>query len=184
MPAFIIAPILTLLHRGYGIGTGGEQSLRAPQASLFAGIAKALFEGTGLPWTMTAMGVGIAVGLIILDRFLQRSGSRFRAHVMPVAVGIYLPLALSTPILVGGLLSTLLAKQSVNHSEAAANAAQHKAVLIASGLIAGEAIAGILIAIPRTAGMELPVPVIDSNLLSLAALAAAILLIYRQATRD
>ncbi len=87
LPAFIIAPILTLLHRGYGIGTGGEQALRAPQASLFASIAKALFEVTGLPWTMTAMGVGIAVGLIILDRFLQRSGSRFRAHVMPVSTG-------------------------------------------------------------------------------------------------
>ena len=184
LPAFIIAPILTLLHRGYGIGTGGEQALRAPQASLFAGIAKALFEGTGLPWTMTAIGVGIAVGLIILDRYLRHSGSRFRAHVMPVAVGIYLPLALSTPILIGGVLSALLAKQSANHSQASADAAQHKAVLIASGLIAGEAIAGILIAIPRTAGMDLPIPVIDSNLLSLAALAAVIVLIYRQAAHD
>ncbi len=184
LPAFIIAPILTLLHRGYGIGTGGEQALRAPQASLFASIAKALFEGTGLPWTMTAIGMGIAVGLIILDRYLQRSGSRFRAHVMPVAVGIYLPLALSTPILIGGLLSALLVKQSAGRRRAATDTAQHKAVLIASGLIAGEAIAGILIAIPRTAGMDLPIPVIDSNLLSLVALAAVIAIIYRQATYE
>ena len=184
LPAFIIAPILTLLHRGYGIGTGGEQALRAPQASLFAGIAKALFEGTGLPWTMTAIGVGIAVGLIILDRYLQRSGSRFRAHVMPVAVGIYLPLALSTPIFVGGILSAVLLRQSAKRGRGGADAAQRKATLIASGLIAGEAIAGILIAIPRTAGMDLPIPVIDSNLLSLAALAAVITIIYRQAARD
>ena len=184
LPAFIIAPILTLLHRGYGIGTGGEQALRAPQASLFTSIAKALFEGTGLPWTMTAIGMGIAVGLIILDRYLQRSGSRFRAHVMPVAVGIYLPLALSTPILIGGLLSALLVKQSAGRRRAATDTAQHKAVLIASGLIAGEAIAGILIAIPHTAGMDLPIPVIDSNLLSLVALAAVIAIIYRQATYE
>ena len=184
IPAFIIAPILTLLHRGYGIGTGGEQALRAPQANLFASIAKALFEGTGLPWTMVGIGVCIAIGLIVLDRYLQRSGSRFRAHVMPVAVGIYLPLALSTPIFVGGILSAVLLRQSGWRGKSVADATQHKATLIASGLIAGEAIAGILIAIPRTMGMDLPIPVIDSNLLSLAVLAAVIAIIYRQATRD
>ncbi len=184
IPAFIIAPILTLLHRGYGIGTGGEQALRAPQANLFASIAKDLFEGTGLPWTMVSIGVCIAVGLIILDRYLRRSGSRFRAHVMPVAVGIYLPLALSTPIFVGGILSAMLLRQAARGGKRASDAAQHKATLIASGLIAGEAIAGILIAIPRTAGVDLPIPVIDSNLLSLASLAAVIAIIYRQATRD
>ena len=141
---------------------------------------------------MVAIGVCIAIGLIVLDRYLQRSGSRFRAHVMPVAVGIYLPLALSTPIFVGGILSAVLLRRSAKRGQAtpdagtgaAPDAAQHKATLIASGLIAGEAIAGILIAIPRTAGMDLPIPVIDSDLLSLAALAAVIAIIYRQATLD
>ena len=93
-----------------------------------------------------------------MDAFLERSGSRFRAHVMPVAVGIYLPLALMVPIFLGGIVSVLLKRTS--------EAAVHNGVLISSGLIAGEAIAGILIAIPKTlpqfAGVQIPIPVVDS----------------------
>jgi putative OPT family oligopeptide transporter len=181
VPTFAIAPILTLLQRGYGIGTGGEQALRAPQATLFASIAGALFGGGNLPWTMVGIGMAVALALIALDEVLRRGGSRFRAHVMPVAVGIYLPLSLSVPILAGGLLNFWLHKKTARAGEAAQETAQHTAVLIASGLIAGEAIAGILIAAPRTLGVELPIPVLDSNLLSLLGLLAVFLWMARAA---
>lgn len=175
VPALAIAPVLTLLHNAYGIGTDAPGALRAPQATLFASIAEAMFGSTDLPWNMVWIGAGIAVGILALDAFLERLGSRFRAHVMPVAVGIYLPLSLMVPIFLGGVVSTLLKRKP--------QGALHNGVLIGSGLIAGEAIAGILIAVPRTlpqfADMPIPVPVFDSLGLSVLALAAAMWAIYR-----
>ncbi len=170
-PAMVIAPILTLLQNAYGIGTGGEQSLRAPQAALFANIAKALFTDAQMPWLMVGIGALVAVALLVLDGFLKSSGSGFRAHVMPVAVGIYLPLGLSVPIFVGGLINHMLGRYG--------EAAKHRGVLIASGLIAGEAIAGILIAIPRSVSdREFPIPLFDSNVFTLASYAVILWLIY------
>lgn len=177
VPVFTIAPVLTLLHKAYGIGTGEPGALLAPQATLFASIAEGLFGDSSIPWNMVWIGAVIAVGIVLLDGVLERSGSRFRAHVMPVAVGIYLPLALMVPIFLGGLIGQRLQ----NHSEGA----RHKGLLIASGLIAGEAIAGILIAIPKTlfAEAEIPMPVADSLWLSLAALAAVMYMIDRFASK-
>lgn len=178
VPVFTIAPVLTLLHKAYGIGTGEPNALLAPQATLFASIAEGLFGDSNIPWNMVWIGALIAIGIVLFDGFLQRSGSRFRAHVMPVAVGIYLPLSLMVPIFLGGLISQRLQKRS--------EGARHKGLLIASGLIAGEAIAGILIAIPRTllTGIEIPIPLVDSLWLSLAALAAVMFLIDRFASRS
>ncbi len=177
VPVFTIAPVLTLLHEAYGIGTGGPSALLAPQATLFASIAKGLFADSSIPWGMVWTGAAIAVAILLLDGLLERSGSRFRAHVMPVAVGIYLPLSLMVPIFLGGLVSQRLSR----HSEGA----QHNGLLIASGLIAGEALAGILIAIPKTlfSEAEIPLPVADSLWLSLAAVAAAMFLIDWLASR-
>lgn len=178
VPVFTIAPVLTLLHRAYGIGTGEPNALLAPQATLFASIAEGLFGDSNIPWNMVWIGALIAIGIVLFDGFLQRSGSRFRAHVMPVAVGIYLPISLMVPIFLGGLISQRLQERS--------EGARHKGLLIASGLIAGEAIAGILIAIPKTlfTGIEIPVPLADSLWLSVAALAAVMFLIDRFASRD
>ena len=182
LPTFAIAPILTLLHTAYGIGTGGGQALRAPQATLFASIAQALFGQGALPWTMVFLGAGIGVALIFSDEMLRRSSSPFRTPVMPVAVGIYLPLSLSVPIFAGGLLSYLLARRARPFGQAAVDKSNHRAVLISSGLIAGEAIAGILIAFPRTlpqfADQVFPIPMFDSALLTLAALFAVVAVMY------
>ena len=180
VPTFLIAPVLSLLHSAYGIGTEGEQALLAPQATLFANIARALFVDDGMPWLMIGIGAAVAVALIALDRRLEAAGSSFRAYVMPVAVGIYLPLSLSTPIFLGGLLAYLLARPG----GAAAGRAQGRAVLLGSGLIAGEAIAGILIAVLiLQVDTPLPIPVFDSLALSTAALAGVTWWIYRNSRR-
>jgi len=132
--SFIITPILTLLNNAYGIGTGEPGALQAPQASLFASIAKGLFaEGGELPWNMVLIGGALAVILILIDEFLKRQKSSFRTYVMPVAVGIYLPLSLSVPILIGGIIRKSIKKAG-------------KGILVSSGLIAGEALAGVVIA--------------------------------------
>ncbi len=176
LPTMLIAPVLTLLHHAYGIGTEGEQALRAPQATLFANIAQALFGQGEMPWNMVLIGAGIAVGLLVLDGMLVRSGSRFRAHVMPVAVGIYLPLGLSVPIFLGGYLGHLLAKRG--------EAAQNRGILIGSGLIAGEAMAGILIALLiYVTAKAYPIPVLDSGPLTFLVSAAVVWLVYRAARK-
>ena len=177
IPIFTIAPVLTLLHRGYGIGTDDPGALLAPQATLFASIAEALFGDADLPWDMVWFGALVAIGLIVLDGYLERAGTRFRAHVMPVAVGIYLPISVMVPIFLGGLIAQRLKNRS--------DRARQNGVLIASGLIAGEAIAGILIAIPKTfaKGIEIPIPVVDSLALSVAGFVAVMFLIEYFASR-
>jgi len=179
VPAFIIAPVLMVLHRSYGIGVPvreGVQHLTAPQATLFASITKALFTGKGLPWGMVIAGILIGAGIIVFDEILRRSGAKFRAYVMPVAVGIYLPLSLSVPILIGGIVNAIVKRTVARRAgEGAAEGSVHRGVLLSSGLIAGEALMGIFVAVLIFVGMKLPVDVLDSNLLSLAAILAVIL---------
>ena len=155
--AFLIAPILTVLHASYGIGVPvkeGVECLKAPQATLFASITQAMFSPKGsMPWTMVLVGAAIGIGLIGLDEFLRRRGSSFRTYVMPVAVGIYLPWALGVPILLGGIAAWLTGRMAGKKKE---KEAVHRGVLVASGLIAGEALMGILIAVLIVSQIELP----------------------------
>ena len=117
-------------------------------------------------------------------RNLRRAGSRFSTPVMPVAVGIYLPLSLAVPIFAGGMLNFVLTRKAERFGQQAVERTTQRAVLISSGLIAGEAVAGILIAIPRTfpdLGGNLPVQVsgFDTSLLTVAAVAAVVWVMYR-----
>lgn len=151
--AFVMAPVLNLLLHAYGIGpqtVEQPRSLSAPQATLMASVAQGVFSG-GLPWTMVGIGMGLAVAIIALDLWLERRGSSFRAPVLAVAVGIYLPFELSTPIFVGGLVAHLarraLRKRPVeNRSEV-----EQRGLLLSSGLITGEALVGIGLAVPIVA---------------------------------
>jgi len=136
--AGIIAPVLTLLHSAYGIGTG----LKAPQATLFASIAKALFGKGNLPWTMIIIGAGAAVLIIIADLVMKKRGSTQGIPVMPVAVGIYLPITLIVPMLCGGIIRHFTDKRETVELES-----EDRGTLIATGLIAGEALMGVFLAI-------------------------------------
>ncbi|MDE2236982.1 MAG: oligopeptide transporter, OPT family, partial [Elusimicrobia bacterium] len=151
--AFVMAPILDLLLAAYGIGpatAAHPNSLTAPQATLMAAVAKGVFEG-GLPWGMVFIGMGLAAAIIALDMALEKRGCEFRAPVLAVAVGIYLPLELSTPIIVGGVVAHL-ARRALGKRSAGAPSAEkdleQRGMLLSSGLIAGEALVGILLAIP------------------------------------
>jgi putative OPT family oligopeptide transporter len=183
IPAFVIAPVLTVLQKAYGIGSS---ELPAPQATLFASITEGMFGRGQIPWTMVQIGGGIGIALIIIDEILRYQGSRFRAHVMPVAVGIYLPLGLSVPILLGGIINSIT--RSFARDRGDEDATVHRGILFSSGLIAGEAIMGIIAAFLIVGGISLPLFDWDSTLLSLGFFAAAICaLIYvamrRESTR-
>lgn len=160
--AFVIAPILTVLNSAYGIGTSSPTSLKAPQATLFASIVRAMFTEKGLPWLMLGLGIVIGIILILTDEILRAKGTGFRAYVMPVAVGIYLPLSLSVPILIGGILSLAVKRISFSQGERVAKEANHRGVLLSSGLIAGEAIMGIIIAALIVGGKEIILGIITA----------------------
>ena len=141
--ALVMAPILDLLNAAYHIGSA---QLPAPQAVLMASVARGVFHG-GLPWTMIAVGAGIGVAIIILDQWLGHRGSTFRMPVLAVAIGIYLPLELSTPILAGGIVAWLVERSSGRAGDLA-GIMSSPGVLFAAGLITGESLLGIILAVP------------------------------------
>lgn len=137
--SLVMAPVLQLLHDAYGIGT---RELAAPQASLFASLARGFFGGEALPWGLVALGAVCGVGVLVVDALLARGGARFRLHLMPIAVGLYLPIGLALPILIGGCLEHALSRGA----EAGADRDASPGVLFASGAVAGEALVGVAIA--------------------------------------
>jgi putative OPT family oligopeptide transporter len=149
--AAIMAPVLNLLLEAYGIGTPahpGVHALNAPQAMLMAAVARGIFGG-GLPWDMVALGASVGAIVILIDQWLASRQGRFRSPVLAVAVGIYLPLELTTPIFVGGVLAELVERFHARRGNSIdPETARQGGLLFASGLIAGEAIIGVLIAIP------------------------------------
>ena len=102
----------------------------------------------------TFIGAAIAVAIIIYDKILEARRSDFRAPVLAVAVGIYLPLELSVPIFFGGIIAHLADRARGRQDAAARSAGERNGLLFASGLITGEALVGILLAIPFAAAQS------------------------------
>jgi putative OPT family oligopeptide transporter len=148
--ALVMAPVLNLLANAYGIGPvtpDKPQSLLAPQATLMASVAKGMFGGE-LPWNMIWTGVGIGAAIIAVDEVLKSRGAKFRVPVLGAAVGIYLPLDLTVPIFLGGLLAHFVERASGGARGVDEERLHRKGVLYSAGLITGEALMGIVIAIP------------------------------------
>ncbi|MCW0387183.1 hypothetical protein NB722_001722 [Xanthomonas sacchari] len=153
--ALIMAPVLNLLAQAYGIGAATPQhpnALAAPQATLMASVAKGLFGGE-LPWTMIGIGAGVGAAIIALDEWLKKTGKRFRVPVLAAAIGIYLPLELMVPIFLGGLLTHLVERfHKIRADDEEGRDRVHRpGTLFAAGLITGEALMGIAIAVPIVA---------------------------------
>ncbi len=136
--AVVLGLVLDILHTAYVIGS---PTLSAPQATLMRSVADGVFTGN-LPWNFVYLGALIAVIIILLDIRQEKRGSDFRIPVLAVAVGIYLPIELTVPIFIGGMINHLGKKSG------ASEATEKKGLLLASGLITGEALMGILVAVP------------------------------------
>ena len=166
--AVVIGPVLSLLHDAFRISQTACQlnplpndptcskALLAPQAELIGAIIQGAFGGD-LNLQMVVLGAAIAVALI-----------RLQMPVMSVAIGIYLPLGLSVPIMVGGIISHILLRSAhlrvdgVLREEPspraleAAKEVESRGVLIGAGFIAGESIMGVFIAVLIVAKINLP----------------------------
>lgn len=168
VPALILAPTLTLLHQAYGIG----QQLKAPQATLFASLTKAIFSNGTLPMDKIWIGAALGVAIIVLDHFFFAQ-KKFRLHLMPIAVGIYLPLTLATPMVIGGVIHYFVKQKHPDRDEGS-----DPGVLLSSGLVAGEALMGVLVAGFIGLGITLTVPGISEGVKELASVAAFALLAF------
>lgn len=127
----IAGATVLLLHSAYGIGSA---QVTAPQATLMRLIVEGIMTGQ-LPWTLVIIGVVIA----IFCAFAQ-------VPILPVALGLYLPISLNSAIFFGGVTRKLV-EVKFSKDESERDAAVERGILISSGLVAGDAITGILIGI-------------------------------------
>ena len=129
--AVAIGAIMLLLNKAWGFGSN---ELPAPQAMMMKMVVEGVMSGS-LPWTLILIGAFIAFAVFILG-----------LPVLPVAIGLYLPIHLSAAIMIGGIIRTIVDKKKYSSDEAKA-AAVDRGILYSSGLIAGEGIIGILLAV-------------------------------------
>jgi len=129
---------LDILHSAYTIGS---ETLPAPQATLMKSVAEGVFQGN-LPWNFVITGAVLGVFIILADLYQKKRESDFRIPILAVAVGIYLPITLSTPIFIGGMISHFTRQHRINNPD------NKHGLLFSSGLITGEALMGILVAVP------------------------------------
>ena len=173
--SLVMAPIMQLLHENTPGGIGGRE-LAAPQAGLFASLAKGFFGDGILPWNMVLIGCALGAIILVIDYILETKNSSFRLYLMPVAVGIYLPFGLSTPILIGGLMAHFILSE--NKSKAEPDSILQRGILLSSGLIAGESLMGILLAFIAGAGIQNLDLNLDSSLVSALTFVIALITIY------
>ena len=191
--ALVMAPVLNLLLKAYGIGVptpNHPSPLLAPQATLMASVSKGLFGGQ-LPWGMIECGAGIGAAIIVLDEYLKASGAKWRTPVLAAAVGIYLPLDLTTPIFLGGLLTWFVERRLgvATDDHDAKDRVHRKGVLFSAGLITGEALIGIFMAIPIVASGKADVLALPASLhlgqwAGLVMLGAIAWLLYRTVVKQ
>ena len=134
--AFALGLTLDILHTAYTIGS---PELSAPQATLMKAVADGVFQGN-LPWDWVFAGALLGACIIGVDQIQLYRGSDFRVPILAVAVGIYLPVSLSASIFIGGMIAHLVTK--------AGDSDGRRGLLFASGLITGEALLGIGVAVP------------------------------------
>ncbi|GAB4376391.1 MAG: oligopeptide transporter, OPT family [Calditrichia bacterium] len=120
--------VILVLYKTYGFGPGG---LEAPQASAMAAVLEPLMSNQPAPWLAYLAGIFVAIVLEMI-----------RVPALAFALGMYLPIHLNTPILIGGILAYIVSTRSKD--EELNNARREKGTLIASGFIAGGAIMGVL----------------------------------------
>ncbi len=158
--ALAIPFVLNALLIAYGMGAPTAEtpnSLTAPQATLMQSVAEGIF-GTGqpIPWNIVYVGAAIAVVIIIADQIQKSRGANFRLPILAVAVGLYLPFELDSSIFIGGVLAWMLTKSTKGAKNK--DRADNAGLLLASGLITGEALMGIGIAIAIVLGVQMGTP--------------------------
>jgi putative OPT family oligopeptide transporter len=159
----VIPPILDLLNTAFGFqGVPGakETALAAPQAQLISAIAQGVLGGN-LDWNLIGLGAIIGVVVVVVDEAL-RATKRGALPPLAVGMGIYLPMALTLLIPIGALLGWFYDKWAARSQSP--EFAQRMGVLLATGLIVGESLFGVLFAgIVAATGKDTPLALVYNN---------------------
>jgi putative OPT family oligopeptide transporter len=145
--AFVIPPVLDLVNHAYGfVGAPGAElrpnPLPAPQAGLISSLAQGVIAAN-IPWSLIGIGALIGVAIIVLDEILARATRRMRVPPLAVGLGIYLPTASTLMIVVGAIVGWIFDRRADRTPKP--EATKQLGVLLASGLIVGESIIGVII---------------------------------------
>jgi putative OPT family oligopeptide transporter len=174
--AVVISPVLELLYNAYGFAGAlprpdmdPSQALSAPQATLMLAIARGIFTHE-LNWAMMMTGAAIGAMLILVDQVLKHTCATARLPVLAVGIGIYLPPTISTPLALGAVLGWIVTRALKRRtagrtdSQAICEAAERRGVLVASGLIVGESLVGVAMAVVIAAtGKEAPLALVGNG---------------------
>lgn len=142
--AATVGGVMMILNKTYGFV--GENALVAPQANAMAAVIEPLMSGQGAPWMLYFAGAVLALILNFVN-----------VPVLPFALGMFIPLHLNMPLLIGGTVSYFVSRKKENEGERAEELAQkrnEKGTLIASGFIAGGALMGVISAIIKFCGAD------------------------------
>jgi putative OPT family oligopeptide transporter len=159
--ATVIPPVMDLLNRAYGFaGTPGADPLRAlaaPQAALISALAQGVIQGN-LEWQLLGAGALIGVALILLDTVLART-TRIQLPPLAVGLGVYLPTSTTMMIVVGALIGWAYERRADGSADPGGS--KQLGILLASGLIVGESLIGVLLAaIVVFSGKDAPLAVV------------------------
>ena len=139
MSAATVGGVMILLNQTYGFASG---QLAAPQANAMAAVIDPLMNGVGAPWALYGVGALISIVLTLVG-----------VPALAFALGMFIPLELNTPLLVGGIINWYVTTRS---KDAAVNSERgEKGTLIASGFIAGGALLGVVSAVLKFAGVDI-----------------------------
>jgi len=145
--AAVIPPVLDLLNKAYGFagmaGVDPARALAAPQAGLISALAQGVIQGN-IDWSLIVLGAIIGVALIIVDALLSRFSKSASLPPLAVGLGIYLPTSTTLMIVVGAVVGWYFDKRADRGPKA--EATKQLGVLLASGMIVGESIIGVIIA--------------------------------------
>ncbi|HEY0199875.1 MAG TPA: oligopeptide transporter, OPT family [Rhodanobacter sp.] len=145
--AAVIPPVLDLLNKAYGFvgepNVDPANALPAPQAGLISSLAQGVIQGN-IPWSLIGIGAGIGVALIVLDALLGRFSKSAALPPLAVGLGIYLPTSTTLMIVVGAVVGWYFDKRA--DRGARPEATKQLGVLLASGMIVGESIIGVVLA--------------------------------------
>ncbi len=144
--SLIIPPVLQLMQTGFGFAGApgaGPDALAAPQASLISSLAQGVFGGS-LDWGLLGIGAVVGVVVIVIDEILGRTTEHLHLPPLAVGMGMYLPIDLTLMIPVGALLGKLYDRWAARTAKP--ERAQRLGVLLATGLIVGESLFGVVFA--------------------------------------
>ncbi|MGV0330930.1 OPT family oligopeptide transporter [Corynebacterium macginleyi] len=162
--SLVIPPVLQLMLTGFGfqgMEGVGEDALAAPQAALMSSVASGIFENS-LNWSLIFTGMGIGAVLIIVDECLKKFTANSSLSPLAAGMGMYLPVALTVVIPLGAILGTLYNKWAARQSRP--KFAKRMGTLLATGLIVGESLFGVVnAAIIAASGGDSPLEVFSGG---------------------